>query len=166
MTDTIRKPDNPAKAFLRQYRARKIRMESLSREIEKARERALSVTVRPKEVNVQGSHAAFDTMAEAVCKAADASETLYAEYQECNRVLVQIMQAINAVQDEMQKTVLTLRYVEGLGWLDISEKIGYEISNTYILHGRALLAVKQWLLKSAQENAVNYLKCWIQGQRP
>ena len=97
----IRKPDNPAKAFLRQYRARKIRMESLSREIEKARERALSVTVRPKEINVQGSHAAFDSMAEAVCKAADASETLYAEYQECNRVLAQIMAAISAVPDEM-----------------------------------------------------------------
>ena len=145
MTGTIRKPDNPAKAFLRQYRARKIRMESLSREIEKARERALSVTVRPKEINVQGSHAAFDSMAEAVCKAADASETLYAEYQECNRVLVQIMQAISAVPDEMQKTVLTLRYVEGLGWLDISEKIGYEISNTYILHGRALWSVRKWM---------------------
>ena len=145
MTGTIRKPDNPAKAFLRQYRARKIRMESLSREIEKARERALSVTVRPKEVNVMGSHAAYDTMAEAVCKAADASETLYAEYQECNRVLVLIMQAISAVPDEMQKTVLTLRYVEGLGWLDISEKIGYEISNTYILHGRALWNVKKWM---------------------
>ena len=145
MTETIRKPENPAKAFLRQYRARKIRMESLSREIEKARERALSVTVRPKEINVQGSHAAFDSMAEAVCKAADASETLYAEYQECNRVLVQIMEAISAVPDEMQKTVLTLRYVEGLGWLDISEKIGYEISNTYILHGRALWSVRKWM---------------------
>jgi DNA-directed RNA polymerase specialized sigma24 family protein len=84
-------------------------------------------------------------MAEAVCKAADASETLYAEYQECNRVLAQIMAAISAVPDEMQKTVLTLRYVEGLGWLDISEKIGYEISNTYILHGRALWNVKKWM---------------------
>ena len=145
MTGTIRKPDNPAKAFLRQYRARKIRMESLSREIEKAHERALSVTVRPKEINVQGSHAAYDSMAEAVCKAADASETLYAEYQDCNRVLVQIMAAISAVPDEMQKTVLTLRYVEGLGWLDISEKIGYEISNTYILHGRALWNVNKWM---------------------
>ena len=148
----IRKPDNPAKAFLRQYRARKIRMESLSREIEKARERALSVTVRPKEINVQGSHAAFDSMAEAVCKAADASETLYAEWQECNRVLVQIMAAISAVPDEMQKTVLTLRYVEGLGWLDISEKIGYEISNTYILHGRALWNVKKWMEGKHESN--------------
>lgn len=150
----IRKPDNPAKAFLRQYRARKIRMESLSREIEKARERALSVTVRPKEINVQGSHAAFDSMAEAVCKAADASETLYAEYQECNRVLVQIMAAISAVPDEMQKTVLTLRYVEGLGWLDISEKIGYEISNTYILHGRALFAVNKWMERRKQNGEI------------
>ena len=141
----IRKPDNPAKAFLRQYRARKIRMESLSREIEKARERALSVTVRPKEVNVMGSHAAFDSMAEAVCKAADASETLYAEWQECNRVLVQIMAAISAVPDEMQKTVLTLRYVEGLDWLGIQDKIGYERTQTLVIHGRALWNIKKWM---------------------
>ena len=145
MTETIRKPENPAKAFLRQYRARKIRMESLSREIEKARERALSVTVRPKEVNVMGSHAAFDSMAEAVCKAADASETLYAEYQECNRVLAQIMAAICAVPDEMQKTVLTLRYVEGLDWLDIQDKIGYERTQTLVIHGRALWNIKKWM---------------------
>ena len=145
MTGTIRRPDNPAKAFLRQYRARKIRMESLSREIEKAHERALSVTVRPKEVNVMGSHAAFDSMAEAVCKAADASETLYAEYQECNRVLVQIMQAINAVPDEMQKTVLTLRYVEGLEWHKIAVQINYTEAGVYVLHGRALWNVKMWM---------------------
>jgi DNA-directed RNA polymerase specialized sigma24 family protein len=152
MTGTIRKPDNPAKAFLRQYRARKIRMESLSREIEKARERALSVTVRPKEVNVQGSHAAFDSMAEAVCKAADASETLYAEYQECNRVLVQIMAAISAVPDEMQKTVLTLRYVEGRSWEDIQDMIGYERTQTLVIHGRALWTVKQWLERGESRN--------------
>lgn len=141
----IRKPDNPAKAFLRQYRARKIRMESLSREIEKARERALSVTVRPKEINVQGSHAAFDSMAEAICKAADASETLYAEYQECNRVLVQIMEAISAVPDEMQKTVLTLRYVEGLEWHKVAAQINYTEAGVYVLHGRALWNVKKWM---------------------
>ena len=145
MTGTIRRPDNPAKAFLRQYRARKIRMESLSREIEKARERALSVTVRPKEVNVMGSHAAYDSMAEAVCKAADASETLYAEYQECNRVLAQIMQAISAVPDEMQKTVLTLRYVEGLEWHKVAAQINYTEAGVYVLHGRALWNVKKWM---------------------
>jgi len=110
--------------------------------------------VRPKEVNVQGSHGAYDTMAEAVCKAADASETLYAEYQECNRVLVQIMQAISAVPDEMQKTVLTLRYVEGRSWEDIQDMIGYERTQTLVIHGRALWSVKKWMLKSADENGL------------
>jgi DNA-directed RNA polymerase specialized sigma24 family protein len=84
-------------------------------------------------------------MAEAVCKAADASETLYAEYQECNRVLAQIMQAISAMPDEMQKTVLTLRYVEGRSWEDIQDMIGYERTQTLVIHGRALWAVKKWM---------------------
>jgi DNA-directed RNA polymerase specialized sigma subunit len=104
---------------------------------------------------VQGSHAAFDSMAEAVCKAADASETLYAEYQECNRVLVQIMAAISAVPDEMQKTVLTLRYVEGLDWITIAEKISYSEVRTYVIHGRALVEINRWLEGKKEGGADN-----------
>ena len=57
----------------------------------------------------------------------------------------EVMAAINSVPDEMQKTVLTMRYVEGLNWIKISENIGYEISNTYVLHGRGLVHVNKWL---------------------
>lgn len=145
MQGLIKRPENPAKAFLRRYTACKIRMAALERAIRAAQERATSTAVRLKPIMVKGSGAAYDRMAEDVCRAADEVQTLYAAQQEAAGVLAEIMQAISAVPDEMQKTVLTLRYVEGLGWLDISEKIGYEISNTYILHGRALWNVKKWM---------------------
>jgi DNA-directed RNA polymerase specialized sigma24 family protein len=60
-------------------------------------------------------------------------------------VLEQIMAAISAVPDEMQKTVLTLRYVEGRSWEDIQDMIGYERTQTLVIHGRALWAVKKWM---------------------
>ena len=136
--------DNPAKRFLRGYRALLVRRDSLLREIERRRESATGTTVRLKEINVQ-SGGAYDRMAEDVARIVDDEESLEDALQEIARKLKEILMAIESVPDEMQKTVLTLRYIEGLDWLPIAERIGYEISNTYIIHGRALVEVNKWL---------------------
>jgi DNA-directed RNA polymerase specialized sigma24 family protein len=136
--------DNPAKRFLRGYRALLVRRDSLLREIERRRESATGTTVRLKEISVQSS-GAYDRMAEDVARIVDDEESLGDALQEIARKLKEILQAIESVPDEMQKTVLTLRYIEGLDWLPIAERIGYEISNTYIIHGRALVEVNKWL---------------------
>lgn len=138
--------DNPAKRFLRGYRALLVRRDSLIREIERRRESATGTTVRLKEINVQ-SGGAYDRMAEDVARIVDDEESLGDALAEIARKLKEILQAIESVPDEMQKTVLTLRYIEGLDWLPIAERIGYEISNTYIIHGRALVEINKWLEK-------------------
>lgn len=137
--------DNPAKRFLHGYRAMIIRQESLLREIERRRESATGTTVRLKADIVKGGGGAYDRMAEDVARIVDTEEELTEEIAEIGKRLKEILDAINAVPDEMQKTVLTLRYIEGLDWLAISERISYEISNTYILHGKALVHVNEWL---------------------
>lgn len=139
------RPENPAKTYLKRYRACIYRVKSLERAIDEATARATSITVRLKPVSVQNGNAVYDQMAEEVCKIADITIELREEAEKAWEVLAEILKAIDAVPDEMQKTVLTLRYVEGLNWMQIAEKIGYEISNTYILHGRALWAVNQWM---------------------
>ena len=136
--------DNPAKRFLRGYRALLVRRDSLLREIERRRESATGTTVRLKEINVQ-SGGASDRMAEDVARIVDDEASLGDALAEIAKRLREILQAIESVPDEMQKTVLTLRYIEGLDWLGISERIGYEIANTYIIHGRALVGVNKWL---------------------
>ena len=137
--------DNPAKRFLRGYRALLIRRESLMREIERRRENATGTTVRLKPITVTGGTGAYDRMAEDVARIVDAEGALSESLQEIGRRLKEILAAIESVPDEMGKTVLTLRYIEGLDWVSISEKIGYEIAQTYVLHGRALVAVNRWL---------------------
>lgn len=136
--------DNPAKRFLRGYRALLVRRDSLLREIERRRESATGTTIRLKEINVQGG-GAYDRMAEDVARIVDDEESLGDALAEIAKKLKEILMAIESVPDEMQKTVLTLRYIEGLDWIGISERIGYEISNTYIIHGRALVEVNKWL---------------------
>ena len=147
----IRKVSEEAKRFLRGYRAMMIRRESLLREIERRRESATGTTVRLKPIMVSNGSAAYDRMAEDVAQIVDAEEALTAEIAEISKRLTEILDAIRSVQDEMQKTVLTLRYIEGLDWLAISERIGYEISNTYIIHGRALVGINDWLRRANHE---------------
>lgn len=139
------RPENPAKTYLKRYRACIYRVKSLERAIDEATARATSITVRLKPISVQNGNTVYDQMAEEVCKIADITVELREEAEKAWEVLAEILKAIDAVPDEMQKTVLTLRYVEGLNWMQIAEKIGYEISNTYILHGRALWQVNQWM---------------------
>lgn len=141
---TLIRYDNPAKRFLRGYKALILRRESLLREIEHLRESITGTTVALKQDVVTGGGAS-DRMGATVAKIVDAEEALRPVLAEITHSIADIMSAIDAVPDEMQKTVLTLRYIEGLDWLAISERIGYEISNTYIIHGRALVEVNRWM---------------------
>lgn len=143
-----RRTENPAKSYLKRYRALLIQRDSLQRSIDAAYERATSCTVRLKPISVSGGAGAYDRMAEDVARISDETAQLQAAKERTERVLAEIMAAIQAVPDEMQRSVLMLRYVEGLDWITISERIGYEISNTYILHGRALWNVRRWMDKT------------------
>lgn len=136
--------DNPAKEYLKRYRAALCRADALRMAINEAIERATDVSAKLRQVVVSGSGTS-DRVAEDVARAIDMSAPLYEELKQARRVLDEVMEAIGAVRDEMQKTVLILRYVEGMGWPDIQDKIGYERTQTLVIHGRALWHVNKWL---------------------
>ena len=152
MMQTMR-PENPAKTYLKRYRALLIQRDSLQRSIDAAYERAYSCTQRLKPIRVTGGGSVYDRMAEDVARISDETEQLKAAKERAENALSQIMEAIQAVPDEMQRTVLLLRYVEGLDWISIAERINYEERMTFIIHGRGLWAVRKWL-ESVQDNAV------------
>ena len=139
------RPENPAKTFLKRYRAALYRQASLIRSLNALRDRQTNCTVKLKAIQVQSGGFVMDRMAEEVVRAMELEDLILEQEREAAKVLAEVLQAINAVPDEMQRTILTLRYVEGLDWYRIAEQIHYEISNTYILHGRALWTVKKWL---------------------
>lgn len=144
MTEERTQIENPAKVFLRRYKGLVRRQESIIRSINAAYERATSCTTRLRPVYTQGGFAG-DRMAEDIARIADEKDQLMEQKKEIDAALAEILQAINSVPDEMQKAVLTLRYIEGLGWLDIAGEIGYELTATYEQHGKALIAVNRWL---------------------
>lgn len=141
----IRRPENPAKAFLSRYKYLCIQQESLQRSIQAAQDRALSCTVRLKPIHTQGGSGAYDRLAEDVAGKLDAEEQLALCVSDKNRALAEILAAINSLQSEAQKTVLTLRYIEGLEWHKVAVRIGYTEAGVYVLHGRALRNVMKWM---------------------
>jgi len=143
----IRKKDNPAKTFLRRYIALSGRVDALSHAIDQAMERALNTGVSLKEVKVLSSPAEYDPMARDVVNAVDTCEILYRYKGEAEAALRDILSAIDSLTDERQKEILTMRYVAGMGFQDIQEKIHYEKTQMYIMHGRALVEINKWLEK-------------------
>ena len=135
---------NPAKAYLRGYKALIMRRQSLVREIDRLRESITGTTVQLKQ-DVVSTSGAGDRLGDTVARIVDAEAALRPVLDDITQQIAGIMAAIESVPDEMQKTVLTLRYIEGLDWLKISETISYEISNTYVIHGQALIEVNKYL---------------------
>ena len=140
-------PENPAKELLRGYIPMRKRRDALAQEIEDHYTRAYSCTVRLNPYRASGGGAAYDRMAEDICRAADAKQQLAAKIVELNAAMQRVLAMIDIPVDERQKTVLTLRYVNGLSWLDIQDRMGYERTQTLVLHGRALAAINRHMQK-------------------
>ena len=143
----IRRKDNPAKVFLRRYIALSGRVDALSLAISQAMERALNTGISLKEVKVISSPAEHDPMARDVVNAIDSCEVLYKYKAEAETALREILSAIDSLTDERQKEILTMRYIAGLPFREIQEKIHYEATQMYVIHGRALIGINRWLIE-------------------
>lgn len=141
----IKRPEHPARAYLKRYRVMCVRQDALIRAIDEAHNRAMSCTVRLKSIHVTGGSGAYDRIAEDVAQIVDAETQLWEKLQDLRNALADVLAAIDAVPDEAQKTVLTLRYVNGCEWHDIQEYMHYERTQVYVIHGWALQAVKRWM---------------------
>ena len=143
----MKRTENPAKVFLRRYISIAARIDALKQAIDAAMERAFGTSVTLREVKVLSSPAEHDPMAADVCAAVDASEILREAMVKAQNDLREILTAIDAVSDERQKTVLTYRYVNGMKFPDIAEKMNFSEPAIFVTHGRALLAVNKWLVE-------------------
>ena len=141
------KQENPAKVFLRRYKALSGRVDALQRAIDEALARATNTAVTLKEIKVLSSPAEHDPMARDVCSAVDACEILYRYKADAVTALREILAAIDSLKDERQKEVLTRRYINGDEFNKICVDMSYSDTRVFVLHGRALIEVNHWLEK-------------------
>ena len=139
------KQENPAKVFLRRYKAICGRVDALQMAIDEAMQRATNTGITLKEVKVLSSPAEHDPMARDICSAVDACEILYQKKAEAEQALREILAAIDSLSDERQKEVLTIRYILGENFQTVCEKTHYEKTQVFVIHGRALVQINKWL---------------------
>ena len=139
------KQENPAKVFLRRYKAICGRVDALQMAIDEAMARAFNTGVTLKEIKVLSSPAEHDPMARDVCNAVDACEILYQKKAEAEQALREILAAIDSLQDERQKEVLTIRYILGENFHVVAERMHYSEPQVFVIHGRALIQINKWL---------------------
>ena len=137
--------ENPAKVFLRRYRALCGRVDALQRAIDEAMQRAMNTSITLKEIKVLSSPAEHDPMARDVATAMDACEILYAEKEKAQDALREILSAIDALMDERQKEIITRRYINGDEFNKICVDMNYSDTQVFVQHGRALIEVNKWL---------------------
>ena len=140
---------NPAKAWLRGYLDEKARLESLMRTIDDLSEVCQRATSRLTATRLSGtgSHGGFEGSS---IHKTDAEKELQQRVEHIHEYLLVREVMISRLEDSRQKRLLTLRYLEGLSWQQISREMNYSLDRLYELHGYALKMIR--ILKDATKS--------------
>lgn len=139
-----KKPVNPAKVFLSQYRGLCMRYADIENQIAQAEARATDTAAHISAAKVQSGRIS-DAVGDAAAQAVDVYGLLLDTEAKITLQLSRILAAIEAVPEEMQKAILTKRYIAGKSWKEVCSEVGYERTRVNELHGWGLLAVNRWL---------------------
>ena len=128
---------NPVKRYLMEYRALVSRRDALLRELERLRDATTRATGRIAAVRLSGTpgHGGNE---DAMLRVVDGEARLQAVIDHVCEALVARLYVIEALTDERHKTLLTLRYINGLSWEQIGYDMHYERTQVFEIHGQAL----------------------------
>jgi DNA-directed RNA polymerase specialized sigma subunit len=80
-----------------------------------------------------------DRLAESLCDVISMEEEFFEkDIKEYIKTISTILTAINALKDIIEKQILTLRYIDGMKWVEIYIKMGYKERQVHQHHSRAL----------------------------
>lgn len=128
-----------AKQWLMRARKLENRLASLETAKQRAYDRAVSTTSRPRDVCVIGG-ASGDKAASYVVVA----DSVRAQEDKLNRVRSEILDAIGSVEDNTLATLLTEYYVNCRTWEEVAVAINYSYSQVVkYLHPRALREINR-----------------------
>jgi len=137
---------HPAKRYLMEYRTLVQRRDALLTELERLREATVRATGRlsPARASGKPDHGAAEN---AMLRVVDAEERLAQVISHVGEALAARLVLIERLTDERQKTLLTLRYINGLGWEKIGYEMHYERTQVFEIHAQALKAAQDELEK-------------------
>jgi hypothetical protein len=141
----------PAKRYLMEYRVLVQRRDALLDELERLRETTLRATAHISPARPSG-RTAHDAAENGMLRVVDAEERLCQVIRHIGEALDVRLVLIEQITDERQKTLLTLRYINGMGWESIGYEMHYERTQVFEIHTQALQAVQKALDAPANGN--------------
>lgn len=136
----IKEQNAEKKKYLRQYKRLEHKADQLDAEIEAIRSRytgrAITYSDMPKAHNVERDLSDY---------AAEVDELLSDVIRlrtEAVKAYRQIIKDIEAVDDMAERELMRLRYINGMTWSQIADKMHYSDRWVRVLHGRALAHFK------------------------
>lgn len=124
------------KTFLRQYGDNEIEIRRLEEEIARWESRAEKVTANYSLAPAHGEDG--DKVQLAVDNITEIKSMLYDRLLDATELRRSIQTVIDTIRDERLRNLLEYRYIDGLSWKSVSEKLHYEISRIHYLHRVAL----------------------------
>jgi len=126
-----------AKEFLMQYRAVHREIEDLDRRMSQLRLKyaapsAIEYSDMPKAHNTE-----YD-LSDYIVKMDEMTNYMISKYTRLRGIEVNIYMRVDRMSDQTERELLRWRYIDGLTWTQIAEKLGTVERNVYFIHGRAL----------------------------
>ena len=137
------KPDetSPVKRYLMEYVALKQRRDALTDEIDRLRDATLRATSRITGFRPAGAPDP-GRKEDGMLRVVDAQERLATVIRHIDEALCARLALLEQLPDERQKTLLTLRYINGVGWEQIGYAMHYERTQIFDIHHQALEAAQ------------------------
>lgn len=134
-------PENELKIrYLSRYRRLNERIDRLLEEQSRWREMALKIT--PTLSQTPGGGESGSPIERPMDKVLEIDVEINREIDELQIVRQEIRAALNQLEDENLKLLMEYRYIDGLTWEQIAEKMDYSRQWVTSLHGTALLKIE------------------------
>lgn len=127
------------KRYLMQYRKLELQIDRELEELERWKSKATKVT--PTYTDTPKGNSSGDRLQTTVEKIIELSAQINRDIDHLVDTRCAIWEAIQNIQDESYKTLLSYRYIDGMTWEQIATKMYYDRSHVCRLHGQALNAI-------------------------
>ena len=136
-------PENEQKIrYLSRYRRLNARIDRLLEEKSRWRELALKITPALSQAPGGGGNGSGSPIERPMDKVLEIDAEINREIDELQIVRQEIRAALNQLEDENLKLLMEYRYIDGLTWERIAEKMDYSRQWVTSLHGMALQKIK------------------------
>lgn len=139
--NNVKNENNQKKEYLRGYRNNRRRINRIDDEVTELRELAVSVKAMDHSGMPHGSGNQKD-LSDELARIDQLEQELEREKDSCIESYISIENQIKSIKNEDENDVLFYRYIKGLRWWEIAEKMDCTERWVHKLHGKALQHLK------------------------